>query len=383
VRFLTSTPPRHGLGPSLLTGELPTRRAMATGLEAAPRSHPQAGELPAQLAVDPWAERTVLVTGAGGFIASWICKTLVDAGSSVIGIVRDSVGEQVLRRRGLLDRIILLRGSITDDALVERALNEYEVDTCLHLAAQTQVGVSNRSPLSTFESNIKGTWNVLEACRVTSSVARVVVASSDKAYGDQPALPYREDTPLHGRYPYDASKVCTDVLAQSYAATFGLPVAITRCANVYGGGDLNWARLVPGVIRAILRGKPPVIRSDGTPERDYLYVGDAAAAYLALAERAGETGITGRAFNFGWGQPISAMALVERILSAAGSSLRPEVLGRNKGEINRQFLDSSCARELLQWQPHVTLADGLASTLAWYDDYFGAVEPHDLAVGVR
>lgn len=330
-----------------------------------------------------WSGRTVLVTGAGGFIASWICKTLVEAGSAVIGIVRDSVGEHLLHVHGLRDRVIILRGSVTDFALVERALNEYEVDTCLHLAAQTQVGVSNRSPLSTFESNIKGTWTVLEACRLTGSVARVVVASSDKAYGEQPVLPYREDNPLNGRFPYDASKVCTDVLAQSYAATFGLPVAVTRCANVYGGGDLNWARLIPGTIRSIWRGEAPVIRSDGTPERDYLYVADAAAAYLALAERAGEAGIAGRAFNFGWGEPISAAALVERLLAAAGSRLRPQVLGRAKAEISRQFLDSRRAHDVLQWRPRVPLADGLARTIAWYDDYLRAVEPRGMAAGVR
>lgn len=319
-----------------------------------------------------WASRrTVLVTGAGGFVASWVCNALVDAGATVVGIVRDSPGERLLDRHGIRERMSIVHGSIVDYATVERALNEYEVDTVLHLAAQAIVGAANRSPLSTFESNVKGTWNVLEACRVSRPDARVVVASSDKAYGDQPALPYREDSPLNGLYPYDASKVCTDVLARSYASTYGLAVAVTRCANIYGGGDLNWSRLIPGTIRSVLAGEDPVIRSDGTPERDYLYVTDAAAAYLALAERAADEGVRGRAFNFGWGEPVSALALVKRILEASGSTAQPQILGQAKGEIDRQYLDSTVARQVLGWQPRVPLTEGLRSTIAWYADYLG------------
>jgi CDP-glucose 4,6-dehydratase len=314
-----------------------------------------------------WSSRSVLVTGAGGFIASWVCQALIEAGANVIGLVRDSAGERLLAIHGARDCMTIVHGSITDYALVERALNEYDVDTCFHLAAQAIVGVANRSPLSTFESNIKGSWNVLEACRVSKAVQRVVVASSDKAYGDQPVLPYREATPLEGRFPYDVSKVCTDVLARSYAATYQLPVAVTRCANVYGGGDFNWSRLVPGTIRSLLDGEAPVIRSDGTPERDYMYVTDAAAAYLMLAERAAEDGIRGTAFNFGMGQPISVADLVERIITAAGSSLRPRILGQSGGEIDRQYLDSSRARDVLGWSPRVTLEDGLALTSRWYE----------------
>lgn len=319
-----------------------------------------------------WARRNVLVTGAGGFIASWVCQALLDAGAVVAGLVRDSAGERLLTIRGIRDRMTIVHGSIADYALVERALNEYEVDSCFHLAAQAIVGVANRSPLSTFEANIKGTWNVLEACRVSKTVERVVVASSDKAYGDQQQLPYREDTPLDGRFPYDASKVCTDVLARSYAATYQLPVAVTRCANVYGGADFNWSRLVPGTIRALLHDEEPVIRSDGTPERDYLYVTDAAAAYLTLGERAAEPAIRGTAFNFGAGQPVSALHLVEQMIAATGSTRRPRILGQAGGEIDRQLLDSRRAQQALDWAPKVTLEEGLALTTRWYETYFGS-----------
>ncbi|MGH2458526.1 MAG: GDP-mannose 4,6-dehydratase [Chloroflexota bacterium] len=324
-----------------------------------------------------WANRSVLVTGAGGFVASWLCEALVDAGATVIGLVRDSPGEQLLKLHGMTDRVSLVRGSIVDYGLVERAINEYEVDTCFHLAAQALVGVANRSPLSTFETNVKGTWNVLEACRLAKTIAGVVVASSDKAYGDQPVLPYREDTPLHGRYPYDASKVCTDVLARCYAATYGLPIGVSRFANIYGGADFNWSRLVPGTIRSVLRGEAPVIRSDGTPERDYVYVADAVAGYLTLGERVSEDQVRGRAFNFGSNLPLSALSLVEQIITAAGSSLRPRVLGRARGEIDRQFLDSTLAREILGWEPRIDLTQGLRQTIAWYTDHAPATFAHD------
>jgi len=319
-----------------------------------------------------WRDRSVLVTGAGGFVASWLCEELVEAGANVVGIVRDSAGERLLRLHGIAERMSIVHGSIVDYALVERAINEYEVDTGFHLAAQALVGVANRSPLSTFESNIKGTWNLLEACRLSKTITRVVVASSDKAYGDQPVLPYREDTTLRGRYPYDASKVCTDVLARCYAATYDLPVAVTRCANIYGGGDFNWSRLVPGTIRSVLQGEAPVIRSDGSPERDYLYVTDAVEAYLTLAVHAPESSIRGNAFNFGSNRPVSALALVEQILRAADSPLCPQILGRAKGEIDRQYLDSTLAKQALGWVPRVDLAEGLRHTITWYANYFEA-----------
>jgi CDP-glucose 4,6-dehydratase len=330
-----------------------------------------------------WHGRNVLVTGAGGFVASWICEALVGLGANVVGIVRDSTAERSLRLHGIDDRVNLVHGSIVDYVLVERAINEHDVDTCFHIAAQPLVGVANRSPLSTFESNIRGTWNVLEACRLSKTITRVVVASSDKAYGDQPVLPYREDTSLLGRYPYDASKVCTDVLARSYAATFDLPVAVTRCANIYGGADFNWSRLIPGTIRSILSGDEPVIRSDGTPERDYLYIADAVDAYLTLAQHAHEEGVRGGAFNFGSNCPVSALNLVEHILAAAGSSLRPRVLGQAKGEIDRQFLDSSLARQRLGWEPRVGLPEGLRHSINWYARYLGIPAPAAVEVGGR
>lgn len=324
-----------------------------------------------------WQDRKVLVTGAGGFVASWICRELVERGAVVVGIVRDSPGERLLDLQGIHNNVQLVHGSISDYALVERALNEYEADVCLHLAAQAIVVAANRSPLSTFESNIKGTWNVLEACRRTPTLEAVIVASSDKAYGNQTELPYHEESPLNGRFPYDVSKVCVDVLSQSYALTYGLPVAITRCANIYGGGDLNWSRLIPGTIRSALRGEAPLIRSDGTMERDYVYVEDAARAYLGLAQRASEEGIRGQAFNFGSGDPISVLDLVDRIRDLAGSAVEPIVLGEAEAEIDRQFLDSSKAEEVLGWRPRVSMEEGLRRTIGWYASYLK--QPVELA----
>jgi CDP-glucose 4,6-dehydratase len=318
-----------------------------------------------------WQGRTALVTGAGGFVASWLCQALIEAGAEVVGIVRDSPGERMLHLHEIRDRMTVVHGSISDYPLIERALNEYEVDTCFHLAAQAIVGAANRSPLSTFESNIKGTWSVLEACR-TTGVKRVVVASSDKAYGTQPELPYTEQTNLNGRFPYDASKVCTDVLAQSYAITYELPVLISRCANIYGGGDLNWSRLIPGTIRSVLDRQQPIIRSDGTPERDYIHVSDAVAAYLSLAEHAHRPELYGRGFNFGSGRPVSVLQLVGQILSAAASGLEPQVLSQAKGEIDRQYLDSSRAKDVLGWSATVSLEDGLTEAMGWYRTYLAA-----------
>ena len=318
-----------------------------------------------------WQDRSVAITGAGGFVASWLSKALIELGASVVGIVRDSAGDHLLDRMGVRSELNIVHGSITDLPLVERVLNEYEVDTCFHLAAQAIVGAANRSPLSTFESNIKGTWNVLEAARTSPSVRAVVVASSDKAYGDQPTLPYREDLELRGRYPYDASKVCAEVLARCFVATYDAPVSVLRCANTYGGGDLNWSRLIPGTIRSILRGEEPVIRSDGTLERDYLFVEDAIRAYLLIGMHATDDGVRGEAFNFGTGHPVSVIDLVRKILFDAGSDLQPLVLGPAKGEIDRQYLDSTLARTTFGWESEVDLDQGLARTIAWYSAYLG------------
>ncbi len=325
-----------------------------------------------------WRQKTVLVTGAGGFAGSRICEVLLDAGAAVVGVLRDSRGERQLQGRGIRDRMCVVHGSIADPALVERALNEYEVDTCIHLAAQAIVGAANRSPLSTFESNIRGTWTVLEACRSVASVRAVVVASSDKAYGDQQTLPYTESTPLHGIYPYDASKACADILSRCYATTYGLPVVVTRCANIYGAGDANWSRIVPGTMRSLYFNEDPIIRSDGTPERDYLYIEDLVDAYLLLAQRAGEEEIRGTAFNFGAGRPVSALSLVEQMIAVSGRDAKPQILGKASGEIDRQYLDSTRARTVLGWEPRFTLEEGLEHTWRWYCSYLAASErPYD------
>jgi CDP-glucose 4,6-dehydratase len=321
-----------------------------------------------------WRGKRVLVTGIAGFIAGHVARALADNGAEVVGIIRDATRVSSMDLLDLQRRTHLVYGSIVDYAVVERAINEYDVDTVLHLAAQAMVGAANRSPLSTFESNIKGTWNVLEACRQSRLVERVVVASSDKAYGDQPVLPYTEESTLNGRYPYDASKVCTEVIARSYATTFQLPLTITRCANIYGPGDLNWSRLIPGTFRSILMGENPIIRSDGTPERDYMFVDDAARAYLMLAERSSAAELCGQAFNFGTGTPVSALTLVQQMLAASGrNDLQPDIrgVGKTHGEIDRQYLDSRKAAQILGWQAQIGLADGIARAFTWYREHVG------------
>ena len=236
-----------------------------------------------------WRDRPTFVTGATGLLGSWLTTRLVDLGSDVTCLVRDWVPQSLLMRSGNLDRVKIVRGDLCDQSLLEWTLGEYETATVFHLAAQTIVGIANRNPVGTFESNIRGTWCLLEACRRSPQVREIIVASSDKAYGEHEKLPYDEEAPLRGRYPYDASKACADLVTQSYAATFALPVAITRCGNLYGGGDLNWNRIIPGTIRSVLRGEQPIIRSDGRSVRDYFFVEDGVAAYLLLAERLAAT----------------------------------------------------------------------------------------------
>lgn len=315
--------------------------------------------------------RRVLVTGIGGFVGSALARELLARGAKVIGILRDSAGSIQLEAVGIRHSVDLVFGSIGDAGLVSRVLAEYEVDTIFHLAAQAMVQVANRSPISTFESNIAGTWTVLEAARLSPVIERVVVASSDKAYGDQPALPYTESTPLHAQYPYDVSKACADLLARCYATSFLLPVAVVRCANIYGPGDLNWSRLVPGTIRAALAAEDPVIRSDGSPERDYIYLNDAVEAYLMVAEHLPE--VAGQAFNFGTGRPVSVLDLVNMILTAVGDAgLRPRVLGEAAGEISRQSLSHATARQALGWEPQTSLLDGLNRSVDWYRDHLAS-----------
>ncbi len=319
-----------------------------------------------QLAHNRWRDRNVLVTGAGGFIGSGLAQELVLRGANVVGILRDSPGLRLLRERGIADEIDIVGGSITDPGLVERTVNEYRVDTIFHLAAQTIVTVANANPGSTFESNIAGTWHVLEAARRSPSVKRVVCASSDKAYGNQPVLPYTEETPLKGAYPYDASKVCCEVLVRSYSESFGTPVAVVRAANVYGPGDLNWNRLVPGTIRSVLRGESPLIRSDGSLERDYLYLDDVVSGYLVVSDHLPE--VSGQAFNLGTGYPVSVLAMVENIIEAVGCPLiEPKILGVAVNEIDRQSLAFAKAFEKLGWKPEIDLTEGLRRAVAWYE----------------
>jgi CDP-glucose 4,6-dehydratase len=315
-----------------------------------------------------WARRPVLVTGATGLLGAALLRLLHDAGAQVVCLVRDWVPDAEAVRAGLLDRARVVRGDILDQALLERVMGEYEVTTVLHLAAQTIVAIANRNPVGTLESNIRGTWSVLEAARRSPRVQQIVVASSDKAYGAQPRLPYAEDMPLAGRHPYDVSKSCADLIAQMYAATYRLPVVITRCGNLYGPGDLNWNRLVPGTMRSAIRGEGPVIRSDGTFVRDYLYVDDAAAAYLLTAEAlAARPELAGEAFNFSSETPIDVLGLVRRILTVAGrEDLSVEVRDEATHEIREQFLDAGKARRVLGWAPRFPLEEGLRLTLAWY-----------------
>jgi CDP-glucose 4,6-dehydratase len=318
-----------------------------------------------------WQDRRVFVTGCTGLVGSWTVRALLERGAHVVGLVRDQVAGSELVQAGLLPLLDVVRGAVEEPALLERALAEYEIETVLHLAAQTIVGIAHRSPLSTFETNIKGTWCLLEAARRCGTNPQVIIASSDKAYGEQEDLPYTEDAPLGGRHPYDASKACADLLALTYYHTYGLPVCVTRCGNFFGGGDLNWNRLVPGTVRAVLRGQRPVLRSDGTSLRDYFYVKDGAAAYLHLAEcMARWPEVVGHAFNFSTETPVPVLGLVHRILRLMQSDLVPDIRGEARHEIRHQYLSAAKARRMLGWSPGYALDQALTETSAWYQDYF-------------
>jgi CDP-glucose 4,6-dehydratase len=317
-----------------------------------------------------WRDRPALVTGATGLLGGWVVAALLDLRADVVCLVRDWVPQSELVRRGLLERVKVARGDVRDQATLERVLNEFEIDSVLHLAAQTIVGTANRNPVSTFETNVAGTWALLEASRRCPTVKSIVVASSDKAYGDQTRLPYTEDMPLQGRHVYDASKSCADLVAQTFAHVYGLPVAITRCGNFYGGGDLNWNRIVPGTIRSILRGERPVIRSDGTFVRDYIYAEDAVGAYLFLAEHLSRNaGLRGEAFNFSNESQVSVLELVAKILAKMTSRLEPEVRNEATNEIRHQYLSAEKARRLLGWKPRFDLDSGLERSIAWYREF--------------
>ena len=313
-----------------------------------------------------WKGMNVLVTGADGFIGSHIAKALADKRANVTTIVRDVKKTSNLDVLNLRSKVNVIHGDLVNFHDCERTINEYDIQFVFHIAAQAIVGPANRSPLSTFESNIKGTWNILEACRLSKTVKGLIVASSDKAYGQQKKLPYTEESQLNGYYPYDASKACAEILARCYYMTYNLPLAITRNANTYGPADMNMSRIIPDVITTILRGEQPIIRSDGTPERDYMYIKDAVSAYLTLAENLHRKEVVGQAFNFGTGKPISVIDLYNKIIKLMGKNTKPKILGEAKNEIDRQYLAIDKVKKILKWQPGYTIDRGLKETIEWY-----------------
>ncbi|QEQ06022.1 NAD-dependent epimerase/dehydratase family protein [Bacillus velezensis] len=317
-----------------------------------------------------WKNKNVFVTGCTGLLGSCLVKELIDQGANVTGLVRDTVPKSNLYQGEQVKQMNIVQGALEDLDVIERALGEYEIDTVFHLAAQAIVGVANRNPISTFEANILGTWNILEACRRHPLIKRVIVASSDKAYGDQPVLPYDENMPLQGKHPYDVSKSCADLLSHTYFNTYGLPVCITRCGNLYGGGDLNFNRIIPQTIQLVLNGEAPEIRSDGTFIRDYFYIEDAVEAYLLLAEKMEELNLAGEAFNFSNEIQLTVLELVEKILKAMDSDLKPKVLNQGSHEIKHQYLSAEKARKLLNWMPAHTIDEGLEKTIEWYKAFF-------------
>lgn len=322
-----------------------------------------------------WKDRNVLVTGANGFLGSWVSKRLVEAGANVVSFVRDAIPKSFFNLSGTVDKVVIAHGALEDYLSIERVFNEFEVDFCFHLAAQAIVGTAERFPLSTYESNIRGTWNVLEAARRNSRVQGLVIASSDKVYGSKENLPYTEQDTLGGLNPYDVSKVCVDLLAQSYFHTYGIPLGIARSGNFYGPGDLNFSRLVPETIRSLLGNENPVIRSDGTYLRDYFYVEDAAEAFLTLGANLAEDGIKGQAFNFGTEKPTAVIDVVNQLIGLSGKDhLRPVILNQAAHEIKAQYLSCRKAQELLGWRHTTDLEKGLGKSYSWYQDFFSKDE---------
>ncbi len=318
-----------------------------------------------------WKDRNVFVTGCTGLLGSWLTQALVERGAEVTGLVRDLVPKSNLNWSRFINRVNIVRGELEDYSNLKRALNEYEIDTVFHLGAQTIVGTANRSPLSTFESNVRGTWNMLEASRQVSTVSRIIIASSDKAYGAHEELPYDEAFALNGSHPYDVSKSCADLISIAYHKTYQLPVCVTRCGNFYGGGDLNFNRIVPGTIRAVIRNRRPVIRGDGASVRDYIYIADAVEAYLLLAEKMDIKDLHGEAFNFSNESQKTTLEITQEILRLMNrEDLQPKILNVATGEIERQYLSAQKARRVLGWKPAYTLENGLRETIRWYQQFF-------------
>jgi CDP-glucose 4,6-dehydratase len=316
-----------------------------------------------------WDGRVVLITGIGGFVGSALAKALLERGAKVVGILRDSGGTRRLDALGIRRGLDLAYGSVTDAGLMMRVIGEYEVNTIFHLAAQTTLNAPNRSPIPTFESNIAGTWSALEAARLSPVVERVVVASSFRVYGDlQAPVPFTESAPMNGRHPYDASKSCADLLAQSYAATYPLPVAVVRSASVYGPGDTNWSRLIPGAVRSALSGEDPVITTSEHADNDYLYLADAIEGYIAAAEHLPE--VSGEAINLGTARSASPMEVVQIILSVVGDSgVQARIVDEGVVKGGGQGIANVKARELLDWAPIVSLEDGVTAAVEWYREY--------------
>ena len=319
-----------------------------------------------------WSGKRVLVTGASGMVGSWLTQWLAGSGAYTVAFIADTDPQSELVRSGTINKVSVVNGRLENYDDVERAINNHEVDSIFHLGAQPIVGAADRAPRHTFESNIQGTWNLLDACRVLSPlVKRIVVASSDKAYGTQPILPYTEDMSMNGDHPYEVSKSCTDLISATYARTYGTPVTIARCGNIYGGGDLNWNRIVPGTFRSLLRGEQPVLRSDGTFVRDYLHVDDIVSAYLTLGEQTDKPEFAGQGFNFSDESPLTVMQIYKAICEAAGwKDTEPLILNAASSEIKDQYLDSTKAHNVLGWRASVTLEDGLKRSFDWYRNFF-------------
>lgn len=319
-----------------------------------------------------WKNKRVFVTGGTGFVGANLVKALVESGCEVICLRRDHMSPTSLDALGVADEVSFVNGGVEDHDLIERVLNENDIDTVFHLAAQAIVGSANRSPLSTFETNIRGTYMLLEACRRSPLVERIVVASSDKAYGEQAVLPYTEDASLNAVFPYDVSKACTDMISASFAKTYNLPVAVSRSANIYGPGDMNLSRIIPGTIISVLKGEDPIVRSDGTPVREFIYVDDVVNGYLALAENIDET--KGSAYNFGTNAPVTIIDLVSEVISACGATdvVKPNILLKDKiaNEIDAQYLSGAKMKAATGWIANVSLPEGLQKTVKWYKERF-------------